>query len=112
MAKTQSPGEALQAELTALRQSDEERAKRVRRIEALQLQIMNEALKTLATRPITEAMPDLIAIANNLTDSRQSALSNLFAHLEYAQQHLAQEVERIQAQIDEDARTEAEAATA
>lgn len=112
MAKTQSPAETLQAELAALRQSDEERAKRVRRIEALQLPIMHEALNTLATRPIIEAMPDLIAIANNLTDSRQSALSNLFAHLEYAQQHLAQEVERIQARIDEDARTETEAAAA
>lgn len=112
MAKTQSPAETLQAELAALRQSDEERAKRVRRIEALQLPIMQEALKTLATRPVIEAMPDLIAIANNLTDSRQSSLTNVFAHLEYAQQHLAQEVGRIQAQIDEDARTEAEAAAA
>ena len=110
MAKTQTPGEALQAELAALRQSDEERAKRVQRIEALQLPAMQEALHILATRPIGEAMPDLIATANGLTDNRQSALSNLFAHLDYAQQHFAQEIERIQAQVEADAQAEGEAA--
>lgn len=110
MAKTQTPGEAFQAELAVYRQAEDEQIQRRRRLEALQLPIMQDALNMLATRPIIEATPDLVAAANNLSDTRQTSLVNLFAHLEHVKQHLAQEAERIQAQVDADAQAEAEAA--
>lgn len=107
MPTTPTPAEALHAELALLRQEDENRAARIRRIEALQMPIMIDALLSMDTKPLAEALTDLTEAQSNLTDQRQAAVANLVAHLSYARQHLAQEVERIQAQIDADAEVEA-----
>lgn len=93
--------ELLQEELAALRESDEGRAARVRRIEALQLSFMDSALVALAHA--AAAIPALNQASESLTDQRQAAVSNVVAHVDYAVNYLSQERERIQAQADEDA---------
>ena len=93
--------ELLQEELAALRESDEGRAARVRRIEALQLSFMDSALVALAHA--AAAIPQLTSASENLTDQRQAVVSNAVAHLDYAVTYLSQERERIQFQVDEDA---------
>lgn len=100
MVKEKTPAELLQEEIAALRASDEGRAARVRRIEALQLSFMDSALVALAHA--SAALPHLNEAAESLTDQRQAAVSNVVAHVDYAVSYLSQERERIQAQVDED----------
>lgn len=106
MAKTQSPAEVLQAEIAALRQDDEARRKRIRRIEALQLPIAAEVASVLQTKTVVEAgvlLPDLAA---NLTDNMQAVINNLVSQIGYALTVMEAEVQRIQAQVDADASAE------
>lgn len=110
MAKTQSPAETLQAELAALRLEDEARAKRVRRIEALQLPVAAEVAAVLQTKTVVEAAVLLPDLAANLTDNMQAVINNLVTQIGYALTVMEAEVQRIQAQVDADAQTEAEAA--
>jgi hypothetical protein len=110
MAKTPTPAEAFQSELAAFQKVEAEQHERRRRLDALQLPIMANVMDILKTRPITEAMKDLIDAANNLTDGRQGAVVSLLSQLEYATSTMVSEQQRIQAQVDEDTRTEAEAA--
>ena len=100
MAKTQSPAEAFQAELAAYRQTEDEQAQRRRRLDELQLPIMQDVMTILETRPIAGAVQDLIDAANNLTDGRQGAVVSLLSQLEYAFQTLRSEQERITAEAE------------
>lgn len=109
MTKTLTPAEALQAEMAALRQADEDRIKRVRRIEALQLPIAAEVLNVLHTKTVTEALELLPEMAANLTDNMQAVITNLVAQMGYARNVLDSETARIGAQIEADRAAEAEA---
>lgn len=97
---------ALQAEIAALRQSDEDRAARVRRIEALQLPVADEAVQLLSTKPMAEAVTLLAPLAEHLTDNLQNALHSLVQHAGYVQNVLDSERARIRQQVEADAQAE------
>lgn len=103
-----TPTELLQAELAALHQADEERAARVRRIEALQLPIADEVAGIILTKTVAEAANLLPALAAGLTDNMQTVVNNLISQIGYAAQVLDAERSRIQGQIDADAKAQAE----
>lgn len=106
MAKTQSPGEALQAELAAelelLRQEDEVRAQRVRRIEALQLPIAAEVADIMKTCSILEARDLLAEKTASLTDSMNIVVRGLVEQIDNVQTVLLNETRRIAAQVEEE----------
>ena|SRR5690606_8649242 len=115
MAKTKTPGEALQAELAAelelLRQDDEARAQRVRRIEALQLPVFAEVADIMKTRSILEARDLLAEKTASLTDSMNIVVRGLVEQIDNVQIVLLNETKRIGAQAEE-GRASAEASAA
>lgn len=102
MPKTLTAGEAVAAELELLRAEDEARARRVRRIEALQLPILNEIADILKARPLGEAIPELEKRLPGLTDGRANAIANLIAHGNHVAQLIFAEQERISVLVYED----------
>ncbi len=113
MAKTQSPGEALQAELAGelelLRQENEVVARRVRRIEAMQLPVFAEVTDILKTRSILEARELLAKKTACLTDDVNIVVRGLVEQIDNVQIVLLNETKRIAAQVEEE-RAAAEAA--
>ena len=106
MAKTQARGGALQAELAAelelLRQDDEARAQRVRRIEAMQLPVFAEVTDILKTRSILEARDLLAEKTASLTDNMNIVVRGLVEQIDNVQVVLLNETKRIAAQVEED----------
>lgn len=108
MAKTPSTAEILQAEIAALRLDDEARLKRIRRIEALQLPIAAEVTDILQTKSVVEAavlLPDIAAV---LTGNMQAVTNNLVTQIGCVLKVMEAEVQRIEAQVEVDAKAEAE----
>lgn len=100
------PKTDLQAELAALRQADQERAARVRRIEALQLPVADEVAVLLSSKPLTEAVVLLPGLAENLTDSLQAVVHNLVSQAGHVFSVLDSERARIRQQVEADAQAE------
>lgn len=102
MAKTETPAEAIQAELAAIRLLDEERVKRVRRAEMLQLPIAAEVTEILQTKSILEARDLLAEKTACLFDNMNIVVRGLVEQIDSLQVVLLNETNRIAAQVEED----------
>lgn len=108
--KNDKAAQSLAAELELLRKEDEARAKRVRRIEALQLPIAAEVTEIMRTRSILDARDLLAEKTAVLTDDMNIVVRGLVQQIDSVQTVLLNESKRIAAQVEEDrAAAEAEA---